>query len=54
MFKSSRFIAFVVAVILFTVMVYTTEYDPMAIAGAISVIAGIFIAGKTYRGAQKE
>jgi hypothetical protein len=54
MFKSSRFIAFVVAVILFTVMVYTTEYDPMAIAGAISVIAGIYIVPRTYRGAQKE
>ncbi len=50
MFKSSRFIAFCVGVILFTSMVFLTPYSPLEIASAISIIAGIYIVPKTVRG----
>lgn len=53
MFRSSRFIAFCVAVALFTSMVFLTEYTPMEIAAAISIIAGIYIVPRTYRGSVK-
>lgn len=53
MFRSSRFIAFCVGVALFTTMVFLTEYTPMEIAGAISIIAGIYIVPRTYRGYSK-
>jgi len=49
MFKSKRFIAHTIAVILFVTMTYTTSYNPMELAGAISIITGIYIAGQTYR-----
>jgi len=54
MFKSSRFIAFVTGVVLFTVMVYTTTYDPIMLAGAISTLAGIYIVPRTFRGSKTE
>ena len=54
MFKSSRFIAFVTGVVLFTVMVYTTTYDPIMLAGAISTLAGIYIIPRSFRGGSKE
>lgn len=50
MFKSSRFISLCVAVALFTTMVFLTEYTPMEIAGAISIIIGVYIVPRTYRG----
>lgn len=50
MFKSKRFIAFVLAVIMFVCMVFLTSYQPMELAGAISIITGIYIGGQTLRG----
>jgi hypothetical protein len=53
-FLSKRFIAFCVAVVLFTVMVFLTTYSPMELAGSISIITGIYIAGQTVRGSSTE
>jgi hypothetical protein len=47
--KSKRFIAFAVGVSLFLLMTYTTKYHPMELAGAISVICGIYIGAETFR-----
>lgn len=52
--NSTRFIAFAVAVILFTTMIYTTTYTPMELAGAISILAGIYIVPRTVRGSSPE
>ncbi|HPQ79967.1 MAG TPA: hypothetical protein PLG47_05905 [Candidatus Dojkabacteria bacterium] len=49
MFKSKRFIAFTVAVILFILLLYTTDYSPMEIAGGITTITGVYIGAQTYR-----
>jgi len=54
MFKSSRFIAFCVATVLFVTMIYTTTYAPMELAGAISVIAGVYIVPRSYRGGSEK
>jgi hypothetical protein len=49
MFTSKRFIAFVVGVLMFTTMIFLTKYPPMELAGAISVICGIYIGAETFR-----
>lgn len=49
MLNSKRFIAFVISVVLFTAMVFLTKYPPMECAGAISIIAGIYLGVETYR-----
>lgn len=48
-FKSKRFVAFCVGIVLFVVMVYTTKYSPIELAGAISIITGIYIGLQSYR-----
>lgn len=50
MFDSKRFIAFLIAVGMFVSMVFLTNYPPLELAGAISIICGIYIAGETVRG----
>jgi hypothetical protein len=54
MFNSKRFVAFIIAVVLFTVMVYTTTYTPIEISGGISVIACIYIGAQSLRGSSPE
>jgi hypothetical protein len=54
MLNSKRFIAFCVAVVLFTSMVFLTEYPPMELAGSISMICGIYIGSQTFRGSTPE
>ena len=50
MLDSKRFIAFLVAVGMFVSMIFLTKYPPLELAGAISIICGIYIAGETIRG----
>lgn len=52
--KSKRFVAFVISVVLFTAMVFLTKYSPMESAGAISIIAGIYLGVETYRSSSTE
>lgn len=47
--KSKRFLAFIVGVVMFTTMIFLTKYPPMELAGAISVICGIYIGAETFR-----
>ena len=54
MYRSKRFIAFCVATGLFVLMIYTTPYQPMEIAGALSIITGIYIGAQAYRKSDKE
>ena len=50
MFRSKRFIAFVIAVLLFTSMVFFTEYTPLELSSSISIICGIYIGAESLRG----
>lgn len=54
MFRSKRFIAFAIGVILFTSMVFLTTYTPMELSGAISMLCGIYIGGQSLRSSSKE
>lgn len=54
MFKSKRFVAVCIALLLFILMTYTTTHSPLEIAGGISTIAGIYIISQTYRGSKDE
>ena len=54
MYRSKRFIAFITATALFILMVFLTEYSPMEIAGALSVITGVYIGGESFRKSDKE
>jgi hypothetical protein len=54
MFKSKRFVAFVVSISLFTIMIFTTKYTPMEIAGALSIIDAVYIGAQTVRGSTPE
>ena len=49
MYRSKRFIAFCVAVVLFTLMIYTTDFTPMELAGSISILCGVYISAESYR-----
>jgi hypothetical protein len=49
MLKSKRFLAMCIAVILFTTMVYTTEYTPLEIATSISIVLGLYLGAETVR-----
>lgn len=46
---SKRFIAFAISIILFVVLALFTPRPLMEIAGAIALIAGIYIGGDTLR-----
>lgn len=50
---SKRFLAFIVAIALFILMVYTTEYSPIEIATGITIITGIYISADTFRKSDK-
>ena len=47
MYRSKRFIAFLVAVLLFTTTIFFTNYPPLELAGAISIIVSIYIGAET-------
>jgi hypothetical protein len=49
MFASKRFIAFIIGALLFVVTTYTTKYPPMELAGAISIICGVYTTAETIR-----
>lgn len=49
MFMSKRFIAFLIAVGMFVSMIFFTDYPPLELSGAISMICGIYIGGETFR-----
>lgn len=54
MFKSKRFLAFGVAVALFILMIYTTKYNPLELAGAISIVCGVYIGAETLRKSENQ
>ena len=53
MHKSKRFVAFITAVIMFISMVFLTEYAPMELAGAITMIVGVYLGAQSYRSSHK-
>lgn len=50
MYRSKRFVAFCVGVVLFVITLYTTSYNPMELAGAITIVTGIYIGAQSLRG----
>lgn len=48
-FKSKRFIAFSISVILFTLLSLTTNHSILEISGALSILTSIYIGGETFR-----
>lgn len=48
--RSKRFQAFVISIVLFVIMVYTTDYGPTEIAGALTLISGVYIGAQSIRG----
>jgi uncharacterized membrane-anchored protein len=48
-FQSKRFLAFVVSVVLFVVLVFLTSFAPLEIASSISIITGIYIGAETIK-----
>ena len=53
MFKSKRFIAFVVSIVLFIALLFLTDNSPMELAGALGVISTIYIGSQTLRKSSK-
>ena len=49
MYRSKRFIAFVVGLVLFVGLIFLTQYSPFELAGSISIITGIYITNETLR-----
>ena len=49
MIKSKRFVAFIISLILFIGMIIFTDFKPMEIAGAITMITTAYIGGETFR-----
>lgn len=49
MFKSKRFVAFSIAVVLFVLMIYTTSYPVLEIAGSLTILTSIYIVSDTIR-----
>lgn len=54
MLKSKRFVAFIVAVIMFISMIFFTDYAPMELAGAITMITGVYLGAQSYRGSHRD
>jgi hypothetical protein len=48
-FDSKRFTCWVVSIILFILLIYTTKFDPLQVAGGVSMLSGIYIAADTFR-----
>jgi hypothetical protein len=49
MFKSKRFVAFSIAVVLFVLMIYTTSFPVLEIAGSLTILTSIYIVSDTIR-----
>jgi hypothetical protein len=48
-YKSKRFIIMLLAITTFIVTLYTTKYDPIELATAITMIFGMYIALQSMR-----
>ena len=48
-YKSKRFTAFSISTILFIIMTYTTQYTPMELSGALSILTGVYIGAETIK-----
>lgn len=48
-FKSKRFVAFAVSVVLYVALIFLTEFAPLEIASSISIITGIYIGAETIK-----
>jgi len=48
-YRSKRFLAFVVSIVLFASMVFFTSYTPIEIATGITMICAIYIGAESYR-----
>lgn len=53
MLNSKRFIATVVATVLFVTLIYTTEFAPLELAGAITMLLGVYLGVETYKPSDK-
>jgi hypothetical protein len=53
MLQSSRFIAFVVSIILFVIMTFTTNYPPLELSGALSMLTAVYVGGRSFRPSEK-
>jgi hypothetical protein len=49
MFKSKRFIAFMIGLILFTGLLLLTNYPPIELATSVTMLTGIYIGADTIR-----
>jgi hypothetical protein len=49
MYKSKRFLAYAVSIVLFILMTYTTGHSPLELAGALSTLSGIYIIAQSVR-----
>jgi hypothetical protein len=54
MFNSKRFVAYIISILLFILLTFLTKHSPLELAGAISVLSGIYIAGQTFRSSNIE
>ena len=50
MFDSKRFIAFLIGIGVFIATILFTDYPPMELSGAISMLCSVYIGGETLRG----
>lgn len=53
MFKSKRFVVLCLSVVLFLLLIYTTSFAPMEIAGSIATITSVYITAQSIRGSSK-
>lgn len=49
MFKSKRFVSFIISLIIFIAMLIVTDFPPVDIAMSVTMITGIYIGGDTFR-----
>ena len=54
MFKSKRFIAYVAAMVIFILGILLTELPALELAGAITLLTGIYIVPQSIRGSKPE
>ena len=49
MFLSKRFIAFILCLIVFLVLLLTTDIEPISLGTALSMLSAIYLAGESLR-----
>ena len=47
--SSKRFVAYTASIIIFIALTILTQKPPLEIAGSLSMLSGIYIAGETFR-----